>query len=188
LTQRERYWSGLAVTPLVGGLVARSAGVLEFTDEDFKRIYDYVVALLIAKRMNQVKVTKSAPELVLGSFLSEHINDLLVINSGALRKPGAMAEAPIREPRGKLYIRYEPDTKLIYVSKTKFRAFCTIGQTSYAGVLEAIVKNKTFVGEEKGRMGKGMQLSHPECALIFTNQGDTLFEEDLLSGNPRGAD
>jgi hypothetical protein len=38
-------------------------------------------------------------------------------------------------------------------------------------------------------MGKGMQLSHPEAALIFTNQGDTLFEDgDLLSGNPRNID
>lgn len=189
LTQRERYWSGLAVTPLVGGLVARSAGVLEFTDEDFKRVYDYVVALLIQKRKNQIKVTKSAPELILGSFLSEHINDLLVINSGASRKPGSMAEAPIREPRGRLYIRYEPDTKLIYVSKTKFRAFCTAGQTSYSGVLEAMGKKKTFMGEKKVRMGKGMQLSHPEAALIFSNEGDTLFEEEgLLSGNPRDTD
>jgi len=189
LTQRERYWSGLVVTRLVGGLAARSAGVLEFSDEDFKRVYDFAVALLIAKRMAQTKVTKAAPDLVLGSFLSEHINDVLVINSGASRKAGAMAEAPIREPRGKLYIRYEPDTKLIYVSKTQFRAFCTAGQTSYTGVLDAMKKQKTFLGEKKVRMGKGMQLSHPEAALIFTNEGDTLFEDgDLLSGNTRDTD
>ena len=186
LTQRERHWSGLTVTPLVGGLVARSAGVLEFTDADFKRIYGYAVAQLIAKRISQTRLTQSAPELILGSFLSEHINDVLVINSGTSRKTGAMAEAPIREPRGKLYIRYEPDTKMIYVSKTKFRTYCTAGQTSYTGVLDAMKKQQTFLGEKKVRMGKGMQLSHPEAALIFSNQGDTLFEAgDLLLGNPQ---
>lgn len=189
LTQRERYWSGLAVTPLVGGLVARSAGVLEFTDADFKRVYDYVVALLIAKRISQTKVTQAAPDLVLGAFLSEHINDVLVINSGVSRKAGAMAEAPIREPRGKLYIRYEPDTKLIYVSKVKFRSFCTLGQTSYTGVLDAMKKRKTFLGEKKVRMGKGTQLSHPEAALIFTNHGESLFEDgELLNGDARNTD
>ena len=187
LTRRERYWSGLAVTRLVGGLVARSAGVMEFTDADFQRVYDYVIAFLISKRLSQTKATQSAPELVLGAFISEHVNDVLIINSGASRKSGAMAEAPIREPRGRLYVRYEPDTKLIYISKTKFRAFCTAGQTSYIGVLDAMRKQNTFVGEKKVRMGKGMQLSHPEAALIFTNQGDTLFEEggNLGSGNPR---
>jgi hypothetical protein len=50
-------------------------------------------------------------------------------------------------------------------------------------------KKKTFMGEKKVRMGKGMQLSHPEAALIFSNEGDTLFEEEgLLSGNPRDTD
>ena len=50
-------------------------------------------------------------------------------------------------------------------------------------------KQKSFLGEKKVRMGKGMQLSHPEAALIFSNQGDTLFEdEDLLNGNPRDTD
>ncbi len=189
LTQRERHWSGLAVTRLVGGLVSRSAKILDFTDEDFQRVYDYVVSMLIAKRLAQTKTTKSAPDLVLGSFLSEHINDVLVINSGATRKAGAMAEAPIREPRGRLYIRYEPDTKLIYVSKTKFREFCTAGQTSYTSVLDAMKKQNAFVGEKKVRMGKGMQLSHPEAALIFNNQGDTLFEDGgLVNGNPRDTD
>jgi len=186
LTQRERHWSGLVSTPLVGGLIARSAGVLSFDDETFKRIYDYAIAVLIAKRIHQTKTTKSAPELVLGSFLSEHINDMLVVNSGASRKAGAMAEAPIREPRGKLYIRYEPDTKLIFVSKTKFRAYCIAGQTSYTGVLDTMYRQKKFVEERKVRMGKGMQLSQPEAALIFNNEGDALFEDgELTGGNAR---
>lgn len=186
LTQRERYWSGLAVTPLVGGLVARSAGVLEFTDEDFKRVYDYVVQLLISKREVQSRSSNAAPELVLGAFCSEHINDMLIINSGVMLKPGAMTEAPIREPRGKLYIRYEPDTKIAYINKTKFRSFCTAGQTSFSGVLDALKKKKVYIGERKIRMGKGMQLSQPEAALLFSNEGDTLFEEKgLVNANAR---
>jgi hypothetical protein len=188
LTQRERYWSGLVVTPLVGGLVARSAGVLHFSDADFRRVFRWVVGILIAKRTSQTKSIKAAPDLVLGAFLSEHINDVLVINSGISRGAGAM-DAPIREPRGKLYIRYEPDTKLIYVSKSKFRLFCVAGQLSYAGVLDAMTKQKVFLGEKKVRMGKGMALSQPEAVLIFTNKGEALFDDaEVLGEDARHTD
>lgn len=186
LVQRERHWSGIAVSSLVAGLLARSSGCLDFTNDDFKRVYDFVVDILIAKRITQTHATQSAPDLVLGSFISEHINDVLVINSDVTRKAGAMASAPIREPKGKLYIRYEPDTKLIYVNTAKFREFCQRGQSSMSGVLSTMSRQKVFIGEKKVRMGKGMQISHPESVYIFTNEGDTLFEEkELIVENPR---
>lgn len=186
LTRRERYWSGMAATPLVGGLVARSAGVLDFTDETFERVYNWLIALLIAKRKSQTAEAVAVPELVLGAFLSEHINDMLVINSGVTLKAGAAAEAPIREPRNRLYIRYEPDTKLIYISRVKFRDYCAKGQTAYAQVLEVLTKQGVYIGEKKMRMAKGMQVAQPEAALVFSNEGDKLFGDEVPVGNPRG--
>ena len=186
LTRRERYWSGMGATGLVGGLVARSAGVLDFTDEDFERVYKWLVALLKAKRESQTVTNASTPDLVLGAFLSEHVNDMLVINSGATLKAGAAAEAPIREPRHRLYIRYEPDTKLIYISRAKFREYCARGQTSFARVLEVLTKQGVYVEDRKMRMAKGMQVSQPEAALVFSNEGDKLFgDEEVIVGNPR---
>lgn len=188
LRQRERNWSVLAAVAMTGGLIARAAGVLDFTDEDFARIHKWVVEMLITKRRESVKGAESAdPSLLLGAFLSEHINDVLVIPSGALRKPGVAQEAALREPKGKLYIRYEPDSKLLYLNRTKFREFCTLNQVAYATVLGALRKQKLFLEEKKMRMGKGLQFSQPEIALVFNNAGEALFGEDevIPNGNAR---
>jgi hypothetical protein len=96
-------------------------------------------------------------------------------------------EAALREPKGKLYIRYEPDSKLLYLNRTKFREFCTIHQVAYATVLGALRKQKLFLEEKKMRMGKGLQFSQPEIALVFNNAGEALFGEDevIPNGNTR---
>ena len=119
---------------------------------------------------------------MLGAFLSEHVNDMLVIQGGASR---GVQEAPIREPRGKLYVRYEPDTKMLFINKTKFREYCIKSQVSYANVLTHMEKQGVFLEEKKVRMGRGLAVSQPDMALIFTNQNDVLFDEGIIDGNPR---
>lgn len=187
LTQRERYWSNIATTTMTGGLVARSAGVLDYSDSDYRRVYDWAVEMLSKKRA-AVPKSNTEPKLMLGAFLSEHINDALIIMSGTTRKSGAPQDAPIREPKGKLYIRYEPDTKILYVNKPRFREFCSQGQVSYHSVLDALTKAKVFLGEKKMRMGKGMQFSQPESVLTFTNDGEKLFPGDDIDTKPRDTD
>lgn len=186
LTQRERYWSGLAVTPLVGGLIARAAGVLDFSDEDFQRVYKYVVQMLKDKRVAQTKIIFSTPDSMLGSFISEHINDTLVINGGTRKGAHGVMDGPIREPKNRLYIRYEPDTKLIYVNRAKFREHCAQYQVSFKAVIDAMIAKRRYIGDKKVRMGRGTPLSSPEYALIFNNEKDTLFEDEtLVSGDTR---
>ena len=188
LTQRERYWSTIATTTLTGGLIARAAGVLDFTDEDFARVYKWVIEMLKNKRAN-VRNAPAEPGMMLGAFLSEHFNDVLIIASVASRKTGAIPTAPIREPRGKLYIRYEPDSKMLYINRKKFREFCTQGQVSYAGVLEALTKKGGFLGDRKMRMGKGLQFSEPEPVLVFSNEDAKVFgDEEILGADSRDTD
>ena len=187
LTQRERFWSNLAATPMAGGLIARAAGVLDFTDEDFGRVYKWLIDVLIEKRKAVVQVIHE-PGTMLGAFLSEHINDTLIINSGVTRKPGTMQESPIREPRGKLYVRHEPDTELLYINKTQFRKFCSDGQVPFAEVLSSLTKAKRYKGEKKLRMGKGFQVTEPEVVLMFTHDGEDLFGKKAANANARSAD
>jgi hypothetical protein len=165
--------------------LARAAGVLDFTDEDFARVYKWVIEMLKNKRAN-VRNAPAEPGMMLGAFLSEHFNDVLIITSVASRKAGTIPTAPIREPRGKLYIRYEPDSKMLYVNRKKFREFCTLGQVSYAGVIEALTKRGGFLGDRKMRMGKGTQFSQPEAALVFSNEGEKFVEEgEMLNADAR---
>ena len=166
LTQRERYWSSAATTILVGGLMARQAGVLDFTDEDFARVFKWCVANLKNKRGHATKVAHD-PSTMLGSFLSEHINDTLVISGVTTRKTGDIPPVPKREPRGKLYVRYEFDTQTLYVNKPKFRQYCGDGHVSFNSVLERLTKDGKYLGDKKMRMGKGLHISEPENVLVF---------------------
>jgi hypothetical protein len=115
-------------------------------------------------------------------------NDTLIINSGVTRKPGTMQESPIREPRGKLYVRHEPDTELLYINKTQFRKFCSDGQVPFAEVLSSLTKAKRYKGEKKLRMGKGFQVTEPEVVLMFTHDGEDLFGKKAANANARSAD
>lgn len=185
LTQRERHWSSMATTTLTGGLIARNAGVMDFvTDDDYQRVHGWAIKMLKEKR----KATAEAiyePSLMLGAFLSEHINDMLIINSGASRVAGSPQDAPIREPRGKLYARYEPDSKLLFVGRARFREFCMKNGVSYASVIKHLTDRRRYLGEKKMRMGKGLQVSAPEAALMFLNEGQELFDSEAIHGDAR---
>ena len=179
LRNRERFWSAQVTTHLVGGLMARQAGVLDFTDEDFERVFKWIIAQLIEKRMKAVNAVLD-PAGILGSFINDNIaNNTLIINSTVSRR-NPIPQAPIREPRGKLCLRYEPDTKNFYVRKAMFRQYCSENQVSYDQVLAATTKKGTFLGEVSARLSKGLAFSQPERALLFNDPelhiGDALEE------------
>jgi hypothetical protein len=172
LTQRERHWSATAATILTAGFFARNSKVLDFvTKEDFKRVYDWAVNMLREKRGLAYKASADH-KLALGSFLSEHLNDTLIIDSGITLRGAAngsmpaIPPVPSKEPKGKLYIRYEPDTQLLYLNRMKFRQHCSERQVAYAAVLDQLQKDGLLVGEKKFRMGKGLQVSEPENVVV----------------------
>lgn len=177
LRNRERFWSSHVTTYLVGGLMARQAGVLSFSDEDFERIFRWIVAQLIEKRK---KATKIGSDLgsVLGAFINDHIDNTLIINSTVSRKHSAIPEAPIREPRNKLCLRFEPDTKNLYVRKALFRKYCTDSHISYVEVLKYLERRQRFLGEKKVRLGKGMAFSQPEDVLLFNDPELNVLDDD----------
>lgn len=184
ITQRERYWSTMAATILTGGLLARKAGVLDFTNADFKRVYEWTVSMMRDRRGAAVKESPD-PRTALGGFISEHANDLLVIHSGVTLRTDmggtTLPPVPIREPRGKLYMRYEPDTKLLYINKPVFRKYCADGQVAYAEVVQKLRKDGDYRDEKKFRMGKGLHVSEPENVLIIHYDDP----DGLLAGNAR---
>lgn len=178
LTNRERHWSAMVATHLTGGLMARQAGLLSFTNEDFTRVVDWIVKQLIA-RMSKAKSSAQDFSSILGAFLADHVNDALIIRSTATRKLNPTGlDAPIREPRGKLCVRYEPDTQNIYVRRTLFRKYCSDQQVSYAQVLKYMTATKRFLGERKMRLAKGLAFSHPEDVLVFHDPEGNYFGED----------
>ena len=81
-------------------------------------------------------------------------------------------------PRGKLYIRVEPDTKRVFINKGAFRQFCSERQIAYSTVVNNLSAQKKYFGERKMRMGKGMISTPPEIALEFLYENEELFGGD----------
>lgn len=164
LSQREQVWSDTVTGVVVAALFVKDSGVMRITDERLKSLFAWCVEWL---KSNKAKAVESFvdPEEILGAFLSDHVNDMLVIN-GTPKHPG-MPEAPLKEPRGRLLIRYEPDTKELCVSAAKFREFCTKVQVSYTSMIDGLRQLGKYQDTTKKRLGKGTPISANERVLVL---------------------
>ena len=146
---------------------------MNLTQADIKRLYQWVVNELIALKTKVENETLPLDE-VLGAFLSYHINDTLIIKGAPTF--GSLQDAPIREPRGKLLIRYEPDTEELCVSAAKFRNFCTRMQVPYDSVIAYLTREGKFREVARKRLGKGTHLSANERVIVFRNIGQDVID------------
>ena len=60
---------------------------------------------------------------VIGDFINRHLQNILVVND-EVDSRSKMPTLPLMEPRGNLFIRYEPDTKLMYISAKALKEDC----------------------------------------------------------------
>lgn len=181
LEQREQVWSNTATGIVTAAVLAKDSGAMLLTDEDIKRLYRWTVAQLKVMKATAVDA-QIDPEDTLGMFMSQHVNDMLVINS-ASRAGAKTQEAPIREPKGKLILRYEPDTEELSISVSKFREFCTRRQISYNHIITELGRRGQYTGIVKKRLGKGTAISANERVLVFTKIG-----QDFVLGAERDSD
>jgi hypothetical protein len=88
----------------------------------------------------------------------------------------------IREPRGALTARYEPDTKLLYVVAKEYRAECNKSQLNFDESLAMHKKSGAFLGQKRKRMTSGTivdtNLNAP--ALVFDATKLEFFREEAL--------
>jgi hypothetical protein len=79
-----------------------------------------------------------------------------------------MAMLPTLEPRGELLIRYEPDTKKMFLAAKPFKNDCVKFQVNYKDTLAQLEKKGIFLGTMNKRLSKGMKVVSPGVhSLIF---------------------
>jgi hypothetical protein len=77
-----------------------------------------------------------------------------------------MQAAPILEPRGPLLIRYEPDTKRMYINAKAFKRDCVDMQINYKDTLKQLEAKGIYLGAATKRMSKGMSVASPGVHAI----------------------
>lgn len=164
LTQRERYWSGMAACAITGGMISNKLGLHSIPHD---AVYRWAINMLIDSR-GEVKPNLDGGMSKVGQFLNEHMNNMLVVNSNIDKRKGMM-EAPIREPRGELSIRYEPDTKMLYIVVKAMREWCSDNQISFKAIKHDLAMSGVLTGEVKRCMSKGSDINSPAVWALAIN-------------------
>jgi hypothetical protein len=117
----------------------------------------------------------------LGSFIQRKYHETLVINGLKDGKTGLETGA-IREPRGALSARYEPDTKLLFVIAKVYREECNKGQLNFDESLEMYRRSKAFLGTKRKRLAAGsiVDTGVNTPSLVFDTRKLPSFKEEVL--------
>lgn len=179
-TTRERFWSAVCACNIAGALIAKNLGLIDW---DVARIYRWMIKMLGDMR-EEIKPPESSPITVLGEFLGNYMSNALVVNDEVDARSN-MPAMPTMEPKGELVVRYEPDTKHLYVSAKHYKEYCVKFQIGYRDSLRELEKIGVFKESINKRMAKGLKVVAPAVrALKF----DTSSSEYLQIGAPEDED
>ena len=184
IKSHERYWSAMATIAIVGGIISKRLGLHNI---DHKPVMAYIIKHIRDSRL-QNKMMLADNSDFLGGFIQRHFHEILVINGTKDGKTG-LETGPIREPRGALTARYEPDTKMLYVVAKSFRDECNKGQLNYEEATIMYKKTGALVETKKKRMAAGT-VSNTQAgvtALCFDTTKLEFFREERFL-NDKGSE
>jgi hypothetical protein len=185
LTSRERNWSAVAAANITGGLIAERIGLL--VDWNMARIYS-----VITDKLQDMRIATKAPvgdvSAVIGDYVYRHISNILVVDEGVDKRTN-MQMAPQSEPRGELLIRFEPDTRLMYVAVAAFRRDCVDYQVDYSETLKELKDKGILVDTRNKRLSKGMSVvaAGVRCLVLNCDHSDFIDVGSLLPVEPVNA-
>lgn len=146
----ERFWTAMSMLSIVGGSFAKQLGLHDIA---VKPVFNFAVNLIKETRSRNKQYMFDSDDY-LGGFLQKHFNETLVINGNKDNRTG-LEHAPIREPRAALTVRYEPDTKMLYVVLKTYRQDCAKDFTNFEESLVNYRKSGALVEIKKKRMTAG---------------------------------
>ena len=179
----ERYWALIVSLGIAGGAIAKQLGL---HDIPIKPVFDYAIKLIRDTRVQHREYMFDNDEY-LGGFLQRHFHEILVINGNKDGRNG-LEHGPIKEPRGALTARYEPDTKMLYVVVRSYRDDCSKTMTNFEETMLPYRKNGALVGIKKKRMTAGTvaNTQAPVNALCFDTTKLEFFSAGVLIDDNSG--
>jgi len=177
IKSQERYWSAMAAIAIAGGIIAKNLGLHNI---DHRPVMAYIIKHIKESRTQNTQMVAENSDFLSG-FIQRKFHEVLVINGKHDHKTG-LETGPIREPRGSLTARYEPDTKLLYVVAKEYRSECNKAQLNFDESLAMHKKSGAYLGQKRKRMTSGTivdtNLNAP--ALVFDVTKLEFFREEVL--------
>ena len=167
LLPKERFWSATIAVNIVGGLMAKNCGLIDW---DMSRIYNWACAL-IERLRTETSAPLNGAEQVVGDYLYRHMQNILVVDGNADRRTNLQA-LPKREPKGELLIRIEPDTKMMYLLVKPFKEYCAKYQISYSETQRQLKEKGYFVKNGTIRLSKGTTVNGGPVHCLWLKLAD----------------
>jgi len=175
LNQRERFWSTTGALGITGGIIAQKLGLI---DIDVNRIFNWLIVMLRANK-GDLKATPTEGTSAIGAFAMANINNILIVKDAP--EHNGLYQPPLREPKGEMLIRYEVDTKRLFILQKKFKEWCAKNQVSYTDTLYALKNDGVKVETVKKRMAKGMIVSAPPVnAIMIDDTANHVFDVEAI--------
>lgn len=168
----ERNWVGLTAAGFAAArILQEELGLLK--KYNLPHLYTSWVAHMRTIRQS-ISGNVVTHEQVLGDFINDNYSNILIPDSHAAKitdetTASLYGRKTERESRNKLVIRWEKDTRKLFVSHSELRAYCTRRAHSFVDLLAFYEKNIQFTGVVTKRMGVGTGvMTSPVKCLSFS--------------------
>lgn len=117
-TQTERYRLNEMICSLTAGVVTNNLGLTSYNlGRIAKKVVDFIEAAGQQMRAQSTKAVET-----FATFVNKNINNMLSIDSK--QRANGLQNEPYIKPKGTLVVRYEPDTKALYIVQRDFNRWC----------------------------------------------------------------
>lgn len=158
----ERNWVATTSTLLTMFSIIRSMGILKGYDID--RMY-----MAWTRHMHLIRSTTAkhvvSHKNVLADFINENHSNIIIPDSHVAATIAASpATATLygkkteREARNRLVVRWEKSTRILFISQSEFRIYCTRRSHSYVDFLAYYSKQTAFLGVLDKALGEGTEV------------------------------
>lgn len=141
LDQSDRFYSVVLACAFAGGTIASQLGLHNI---GVQRVYQYALGTIGDIRRNVVQPasnTEMAAQETLTTYINENMSNTLVING---LKLNGVPHAPIKMPHGPLRLRYEPDTRELWIPASAMRDVFVDRQVDFQHALKELAAAKVL--------------------------------------------
>ena len=136
----------------------------------------------VARMSVETKAPLSNANATIADYVYRHNNNILVVEDGVDNR-SHLPSAPIREPKGELVIRYEPDTKLMFIKVGHFNQDCVKYQAAKGDTVRELKEKGVYVTTKNKRLAKGMDIDvglSVRCMVLDCSNSEFFNVENLV--------
>jgi hypothetical protein len=146
-------------------MIAKNLGLHDY---DMRAIYEWTIKMLNEMRGDVKPAELNSTASILGEYINAHMANTLVVN-GLTDARTNLTSLPLMEPKGELLVRYEPDTKELFIAAKSFKDYCVKYQINYKDTIKELTTTGAFKEATNKRMAKGMKVLSPAVRVLRFN-------------------